>query len=180
MRLSLEPVRQRTCAGYPGDLLFVVFLIAMFVIIISVPLFSWAQTSEDQSKPATGQPAEGPVQPQPEAKGESSLEEQWGIQVVAVRLTAAGTMVDFRYRIVDAEKATSLVDRKKDPYLLDQASGAKLSVPTSKVGALRATTKPIAGRQYYILFGNTKYTIKAGSRVAVVIGEFKAENLTVQ
>ena len=183
MRLSFEPVRQRICAGHTGhtgDLFSVIFLVLLSIAILCTPLLSRAQTAEAQPKQAAGEPAEGQVQSQPDVKDESSLEEKWGIQVIAVRLTAAKTMVDFRYRVVDAAKAKPLLDRKENPYLLDQASGAKLSVPASKVGNLRATSNPIAGRNYFILFQNTRSVVKAGSRVTIAIGEFRAENLTVQ
>ncbi|GAB4390496.1 MAG: hypothetical protein Kow0025_22950 [Thermodesulfovibrionales bacterium] len=114
----------------------------------------------------------------------SALEEQYGIRIEGIRLTAAGTMLDFRYRIVDPDRAVALVDRTKKPYLIDQASGLKVAVPSpAKLGPLRATDKygkPKAGRTYYVLFGNPGRFIEQGSRVTVVIGEFRAEDLVVR
>ena len=111
-----------------------------------------------------------------------SLEEQWGIQIASLRMSAAGHVVDFRYRIVDPEKAARVADRKLKPQLIDQASSLALSVPAApKVGALRQTSvRPIAGRTYFVLFGNPNQIVKAGSKVTVVIGEFRAENLVVE
>jgi len=37
-----------------------------------------------------------------------SLEETWGIQIMGSRQTAAGHMIDFRYRVLDPEKAGPL------------------------------------------------------------------------
>jgi len=91
-------------------------------------------------------------------------------------------VVDFRYKVLEPDKAATLSDRESKPYLLDQASGKKLLVPKSpKVGPLRPTaTKPEAGKVYFALFANPGQVVKAGSKVTVVLGDFRAENLTVE
>lgn len=110
-----------------------------------------------------------------------NIEEKWGIKVLSMRLTAGGYMLDFRYRVGDAPKASPLFSRKINPYLIDQASGAKFMVPESpKVGALRQTKEPVAGKNYFIMFANPGKYIKKGSKVTVVIGDLKAENLAVE
>ena len=113
-----------------------------------------------------------------------SIQDRWGIEIVAIRLSAAGHMMDFRYRVVDPDKAIPILDFKIKPYLIDQKSGAKFEVPTTaKVGSLRQTTrsgKPQVNRVYFVLFGNPGRSVKAGDKVTVVIGEFRAEDLTVQ
>lgn len=108
------------------------------------------------------------------------LEKKWGIQFESIRMTANDHMVDFRYRVVDGDKAKALFDRKSDPYLVDHDSGKVLGVPnTAKVGPLRSSNKPKEGRIYWMFFGNTG-AVKAGDKVTVVIGDFKVENLVVQ
>ena len=66
--------------------------------------------------------------------------------------------------------------------LIDQASGAILIVPnTPKLGPLRQSAARLTkGKIDFVLFGNTRCIVKSGSKVTVVIGEFKAENLTVE
>jgi hypothetical protein len=118
------------------------------------------------------------------AGGEASdpLVEKWGIQVSSVFLSAGGNMVDFRYRIIDPVKATSLTKPEIKPTLLDESSGARLHVPSSpKVGPMRQTTRqPVAGKLYFMLFANTQHHVKRGDKVTVVAGDFRAENLTVE
>jgi len=113
-----------------------------------------------------------------------SLEEKWGIRIESLRLSAAGNLLDFRYRIIDPERALPLVDRRNEAYLIDQESGTTLSVPSgAKVGPLRQTVrygKPKQDRIYFVLFANPGGIVKAGSKVTVVIGEFTAGNLVVQ
>ena len=114
----------------------------------------------------------------------SSIQDIWGIQIIGLRLTAAGYMLDFRYRIVDPNKALPIVDRRNKPYLIDQASGSRFMVPNPpKLGPLRQTTKygkPKEGRTYFILFANPGRFINQGSEATVVIGDFRVENLTVE
>lgn len=116
------------------------------------------------------------------APSAENLEKKWGIQVTSLRMSAQGRMVDFRYKVLDPDKATTLSDREAKPYLLDQASGKKLLVPKApKIGPLRQTAqKPEAGKVYFALFSNPGQVVKGGSKVTVVLGDFRAENLTVE
>lgn len=105
-----------------------------------------------------------------------------GIEVVAMRLTSAGYMLDFRYRVLDPKKAKPLLDKKIHPQLIDQASGAVMAVPSPpKMGSLRQTP-PVAeaGLIYLAIFANPGRFIKAGNKVTVVYGEHKIENLVVE
>jgi hypothetical protein len=105
-----------------------------------------------------------------------------GIEVLAIRLSAGGTMLDFRYRVVDPEKALSIMNRSIKPYLIDEATGARFAIPSSpKIGPMRQTTpRPEAGRVYWLLFGNPARSIKPGSLVTVVVGDFRLEHLVVR
>lgn len=110
---------------------------------------------------------------------EKKLEDQWGIELTALRMTAADHMVDFRYRVLDAEKAAPLFKRQTKPYLIHEATGKVLAVPnTAKVGSLRNSNLPKPGRIYWMFFGN-QGVVKTGDKVSVVIGDFRAENLVV-
>lgn len=112
------------------------------------------------------------------------FEQTWGIKIEGMRLSAGGYMLDFRYRILDPDKAMPLVDHRKKPVLVDQTTGARFIVPApEKVGSLRATAnggKPIAGRTYFVIFSNPGMFVKAGNKVTVEIGDFRAENLVVE
>lgn len=115
------------------------------------------------------------------ASSNIELEDKWGVRVESIRLTAAGHLVDFRYRVIDPEKAAILMKRGTATYLLDETTGTKLPVPVTKVGQLRGTgTLPQANRVYTVMFNSGGGLIQQGSVVTVVIGDFKAEHLTVQ
>jgi hypothetical protein len=122
-----------------------------------------------------------PAQPAPSA-GTAGPEEQLGIKVEAIRWSADGYMLDFRYRVVDPEKALLIMDRAVKPYIIDEASGARFLIPSSpKVGPMRQTTRrPEAGRMYWLLFANPAKYIKPGNQVTVVVGDYRLEHLVVE
>jgi hypothetical protein len=122
------------------------------------------------------------VRPDPDLA--AALREKWGVEVVGIWLTSAGYMLDFRFRVVDVDKALSLFDHRINPYVLTDRAKVKLPVPmAAKVGAFRPTNRGKnirADKTYYMVFGNPDNFVKAGEKVSVVIGDFRAENLTVR
>ena len=110
-----------------------------------------------------------------------ALRERWGVEVLQLRVTASGYLLDFRYRVHDAEKAAPLLARRARPYVVVAKSNARLGVPvTNKLGALRQSTQhAVADRNYFILFTNPGRHVVPGDRVNVVIGDFVAEDVTV-
>jgi hypothetical protein len=144
----------------------------IFGIALSLSLFACASTTQKKIEiPAT-------------ARVEMSLEEKWGIQLQPIRLTAAGYMIDFRYRVIDPEKAAPLLSRNVHRYVMVEKSKAILQVPsTEKLGMLRSAVSTPAmvkkDRIYAALFANPGRHVKAGDKITIVLGEFKAENLMV-
>jgi hypothetical protein len=139
-------------------------------------------SAETQGKPATPAPR-APVVFNTVSSGREALllRRRWGIDDLHVRSTASGQVIRFSYRVVDAQKAKVLNDKKTHPYLLVQKTGARLEVPTTeKVGQLRQTADPENGREYWMVFGNVGRTAKPGDHVNIVIGEFRANELVVE
>jgi hypothetical protein len=112
----------------------------------------------------------------------SSIEEIWGIKVHGIRRTAVGYMLDFRYRVLDAEKAAPILDRRITPYLKVTKTGARLLVPQApKLGSMRQTSFAVkADRDYFIVFANPYQTVAVGDQVSVVIGDFESQLLSVE
>jgi hypothetical protein len=109
------------------------------------------------------------------------MKRQWGVEVIGIKHTAGGYMLELRYRVLDPAKAQPLFARRTKPVLLDEASGATLVVPTPpKTGALRNSNAPVAGRTYWMFFANPGGFVKPGRRVSVVIGDFRADGILVQ
>jgi hypothetical protein len=104
-----------------------------------------------------------------------------GIEIVGVGLSAGGYMLDFRYRVVDPDRALPVLARKVRARITDQATGAVLLVPSSpKVGALRQSAPTAeAGRVYFVMFANPGAAVKAGARVTVEIGDLRVSDVVV-
>ena len=91
-----------------------------------------------------------------------------GIEIASMRLASSGYMLEFRYRILDANKAQPLFDAKSRPILKDDASGFESVVPSPPTtGSLRSTYDAKAGRTYFMFFANPSRFLKAGSTVTV-------------
>jgi len=104
----------------------------------------------------------------------------WGVDTLGVKSVESGEVIRFTYRVLDADKAKALNDKKSEPFLIDPRAGVKLVVPSlEKVGQLRQSSTPQAGRSYWMAFSNKGRLVKRGDRVNVVIGQFRAEGLVV-
>ena len=104
----------------------------------------------------------------------------WGVDSLSVKWTESGEVIRFTYRVLDANKAKVLNDKKNDPVLIDPQAGVKLVVPSlEKVGQLRQSSTPETGKSYWMAFSNKGRLVKRGHRVNVVIGPFHAEGLMV-
>jgi hypothetical protein len=125
--------------------------------------------------PATAEPAGL------SAETQAALEQQWGVRIHSLRLTAAGHMIDLRMRVFDAEKAGPLFRRQTKPYLINQATGGKYDVAgPAKIGPLRTSNPPLAGNVYATIFVNPGKSVKPGGKVTAIIGDFKVEDLVVE
>jgi hypothetical protein len=113
-----------------------------------------------------------------------TVETTYGIKVEGLRLTAAGSMLDLRYRVLDAQKAAPFLNGKIQPSLLDEARSARLGVPdTPTLGRIRQTSRNNVihtDRSYFIMFGNPGKALQSGDRVSLLLGPVKITDLVVQ
>ena len=104
----------------------------------------------------------------------------WGVDTLAVKWVESGEVIRFTYHVLDSDKATALNNKKDEPSLIDPRAGVKLVVPAlEKVGQLRQTGTPEAGKSYWMAFSNKGRLVKRGDHVSVVIGQFRADGLVV-
>ena len=164
----------------------VLLLLVLSIVAIAIP--GNAIASQPASSAASWQPPEMPDASNyatvniSEEKAKE-LAEVWGVELLGMRITAADYMLDFRFHVIDAEKALPLFDHRIKPYIVADRSQIKLPVPmAAKVGAFRPTNRGkniTADRNYYMIFGNPDRHVKQGETVTVVIGDFKVEGLIV-
>lgn len=167
-----EPVQFLTCFSKSCNKVSLGRSVAVWLLFAVLPLIGCTslQTSAEASQPEQAEPL--------------AVESAFGIRVEGLRLSAAGSMLDFRYRVLDAKKAAPLLDGKTQPYLLDEARGAKLGVPDTPVlGRIRQTARNnniLTGRTYFIMFGNPGHALRSGDKVTLLLGQMKVTDLTVQ
>jgi hypothetical protein len=101
-----------------------------------------------------------------------------GIRVTLLGVTAEGGMIEFRYQVVDPDKASLLLhDEAKRPVLVAEDSGvtvAMLSRPHSHKADLRT------GGTYFFLMANTRNAIKDGTPVTIVVDDVRLEHVVAQ
>ena len=136
-----------------------------------------------QSAAPVAQPAAAPSRYQPNRfskRADLHYGLVWGVDSLNVKLVESGEVIRFTYRVLDAEKAKTLNDKNLEPSLIDPQAGVSLVIPQlEKVGKLRQTGTPEAGKAYWMAFSNKGRLVKRGDRVSVVIGNFRADGLVV-
>jgi hypothetical protein len=144
-----------------------------------------AQTPQGKDKAATpaAKPAPAPSRYRPDrfaGRAGSYYRLVWGVDSLGVKLVESGEVIRFTFRVLDADKAKALNDKKNEPALLAPRAGVKLVVPSmEKVGQLRQSSTPEAGRSYWMAFSNKGRPVKHGDHVIVQIGQFRADGLVV-
>jgi hypothetical protein len=104
----------------------------------------------------------------------------WGVDSLAVKWAESGEVIKFTYRVLDAERAEVLNDKRAEPSLIDPQAGVSLVVPSlENIGLLRQSVPPENGKSYWMVFSNKGRLVKRGDHVNIVIGSFHANGLIV-
>jgi hypothetical protein len=106
------------------------------------------------------------------------LEQEYGIRVTLVGVTAAGGMVDVRYKVIDPAKAAKLVDPEDGGIMpmVYVGNGDVMLMPDMHM----RDQQLIAGRTYFNLIPNTQNAVKRGSVVTVVFEDVAVEPTLAQ
>jgi hypothetical protein len=102
----------------------------------------------------------------------STLEEQYGLRVYLIAVTAAGGMVDVRLNILDAQKASQLWQPNPDyPALRLESNGMilKTSEETLKDVQLKD------GEPIFLMYPNAKNMVKAGAPISLIFQDARLE-----
>jgi hypothetical protein len=166
-------------------------LVSSFLVFSSLTPAAQATEPAREAHPAVSSSVSSPVltaAPPPSIsrtvtsdRGAMMYRRLWGVDELKLKATSSGALIRFSFRVVDANKAKVLNDKKVAPILTDETTGARLEVPImEKVGQLRQTATPQNGREYWMVFLNRSHLVKPGSRVAVEIGNFRVSGLVVE
>lgn len=105
------------------------------------------------------------------------LEERYGIRITLIGITAGGGMIDFRYKVIDADKATNWIKNAElMPHFESETSGVMLNHP----GGMAHNPTLLPGRVYYMLYGNSGGALQPGDAVAVKFGDLRVGPVVTQ
>ena len=111
-----------------------------------------------------------------QTKAIAAFEEETGIRVLRIAMTAGGGVVDLQYQVVDPDKALVVHDDENPPRLLDVASGLFIAEPFHEHAARELHTAVT----YHQLIMNGGGLLERGSKVTITVGNATLENLRVQ
>ncbi|MDH3294208.1 MAG: hypothetical protein OER95_07790 [Acidimicrobiia bacterium] len=103
---------------------------------------------------------------------------RYGINVTLIGVTAAGGLIDFRYQVVDPDKANPIIhDVGLLPKLVVEDTGATLALTSLPH---HSGTELELGGTYFFLFANANNAISRGALVTLVIGDARLEHIVAQ
>lgn len=105
-----------------------------------------------------------------------AFEEETGIRVLRVAMTAGGGMVDLQYQVLDPDKSLIVHDDDSPPSLVDQATGKVIATPWHD-HAFRELHTAVT---YHELIMNGGGLMERGSKVTITVGDARLENIIVQ
>jgi len=104
------------------------------------------------------------------------FEEETGIRVLRIVLTAGGGIVDFQYQVVDPDKALIVHDVDNPPMMIDVKHNLILANPFHE----HADRELHTAVTYHEMIMNGAGLLQRGSKITLIVGASKLENLIVQ
>jgi hypothetical protein len=158
----MNGILTRTQLNKPGRLTRVILLVSLVVFLAAAAI-----TAIYQPK--------APVLDQ--TSMEAAIEEQYGIRVTMLAMTAGGGVVDFRFQITDPEKANFYMHGPYEdlPVLIVEDSGARID-PRPHTH----TADYEFGRSYYEIYRNPGGVVKTGSSITIIMGDLRLTNVIVR
>ena len=135
---------------------------AAFAVVVGV-----RGGGHDTSLPAAAPP---PVSQQ--------LEVGFGLRFQRATLAMQGGLVDVRFTILDTLRAEPVIGHtaRQHVKLVDQRTGTVLDTRTMTPG----DSNLLAGEGYYMLFRNSGGLIRAGSTIAIAVGDVRLPGVVVR
>ena len=138
--------------------------IGIFVVLL-LSVVSWVIISRNQTKVDL-----------PPVISNSEFEALTGTQISLIAVTGGGGFVDFRVRVIDAEKATAFfADTNNAPYLVVEESGVQLAPPADAEFNVE-----LEERGYFMLYANANNAVQQGTLISVVVGDVRLEAIPAQ
>lgn len=101
---------------------------------------------------------------------------RYGINVNLIGVMAAGGLIEFRYQVVDPDKAERMIhDVTLRPIVVVEETGATMVISRPHHAA-----ELQLGGTYFFLFANAHNAIHAGTPVTLVLGDARLEHIVAR
>jgi hypothetical protein len=107
----------------------------------------------------------------------TELEQTYGVRIDVVGLLASGGLVELRFQVVDADKATALFGDVEDMPLL-AVEGTPAVLQSAK--GMKHSLELLDGASYFLLYTNAGDVVHEGTQVSFVINGIRLPHLVVQ
>jgi len=107
----------------------------------------------------------------------AEFEQQYGLRVRLIGVTAGGGLVDFRLKVLDVEKAKQILS---DPEMIPSLIIPEQDVTLTASPELDQVGTISEGGIYFILFENAGGAVEPGTPVTVNFGDFQLEPIPAQ
>lgn len=104
----------------------------------------------------------------------AAIEDEWGIRVTKIAVTAMGGLIDLRYQITDPDKAIFLFDDAANIPRIIAKDGTEIYL-----NDIPHTHDLHFGVTYFFIMRNAKGAIEPGDYVTVVVGKHEIKNFKV-
>ena len=104
------------------------------------------------------------------------LQQDYGVRLDVVGLLASGGLLELRFQVIDADKATALFGPVEDMPML-AVEGTDRVLESSK--GMKHSLTLLDGASYFLLYPNVANSVHEGSQVAFVVNGIRIPHLTV-
>jgi hypothetical protein len=107
---------------------------------------------------------------------QAAFEEKWGIHISHIAVVADGGLIDFRFQVIDPDKASPVMEVETRPHLYVESTGQEVS----SLYHIMHNHAIQAGESHYLIFNNENGAIRSGTSVSVVLGDMRLEHIIAQ
>ena len=105
-----------------------------------------------------------------------AVEARYGIRITHIAVIAGGGLIDFRFQIIDPDKAAALVSVEGRPILIAEDSGKVID----SLYHPPHSHNIVAGQSQYFLYNDRGGAIQRGTLVSVVLGDLRLEHIVAK
>lgn len=108
-----------------------------------------------------------------QAASPAAIESKYGVRLMHIAVLADGGLIDFRFQVLDPDKALALFEIESRPLLFVEADGQKIDSLYHPPHGHRLWV----GQSKYFIYNNHRGAIQSGTAVSVVFGDLRLEHV---